>query len=101
MSKKGLEKFYKEVLPTLKQKYKHSIHYGDISFTEYDAECYIRKTNGQIEKERIFDIESLKDSLIKLFKKPRVNLWHGIYRWADDYGRTWALTKDELIQKTN
>ena len=98
MSKKGLEKFYNEALPTLKQKYKHTIHYGDISFDDYDAECYIKKTNGQIEKEIIFDIENLKDSLIQLFNRPTVNMLGGTYRWADDYGRTWALTKDELIQ---
>jgi hypothetical protein len=98
MSKKGLEKFYNEALPTLKRKYRHSIHYGDISFTDYDAECYIRKTNGQIEKARISGIENLEGSLIRLYKRPTIYMLDGIYRWGDDYGRTWALTKDELIQ---
>ena len=108
MSKKGLEKFYKEALPTLKQKYKHTVHWdGDISFDNYDAECYIKKSNGQIEKIGIFDIECLghidfgNSTLNRLtcpFSKPRVNMFKGMYRWADDYGRTWALTKEELIK---
>ena len=98
MSKKGLEKFYNEVLPTLKQKYKHTIHYGDVSFDDYDAKCFIKKANGQIEEMVIFDIENLEDSLIKIFTKPVVHMLSNTYRWAEDYGRTWALTKDELVK---
>jgi hypothetical protein len=110
MSKKGLEKFYNEVLPTLKQKYKISYSYGNIYFEDYDAKCFIKKANGQIEEVNLFDIEGVNyvetghqmlNRLLNPFTEPRVNMWHGQYRWASGYGRTWALTKDELIKKTN
>ena len=107
MSKKGLEKFYKEALPALKQKYKYTNWSGDIHFDNYDAKCYIKKANGQIVEEVIFDIEGLEfrdyghsmlNRLCNPFTKPRVNIMGGTYRWADDYGRTWALTKEELVR---
>ena len=108
MSKKGLEKFYNEVLPTLKQKYKTSSNYGNLYFEDYDAKCFIKKTNGQIKEVGLFDIEGLPckppfenatlERLLNPWKTPVVHMWGSEYRWAEDYGRTWALTKDELIQ---
>lgn len=106
MSKKGLEKFYKEVLPTLKQKYKTSYSYGNVYFEDYDAKCFIKKSNGQIEEVYLFDIEGVNqvetnnpmlNRLLNPFTEPRVIMLSDQYRWAGDYGRTWALTKAELM----
>ena len=105
MSKKGLEKFYKEALPTLLKNYKSRTHYNNVYFEGYDAKCYIRKANGQIEEVTIFDIECVEymnfgnatlNRLCNPFTKPVVNMMGGTYRWADDYGKTWALKKEDL-----
>lgn len=105
MSKKGLEKFYKEVLPILKQKYKTSSNYGDIYFDNYDAKCFIKKSNGQIEEVYLFKIEGVNqvetnhpmlNRLLNPFTEPKVIMLSDQYRWAGDCGRTWALIKEEL-----
>ena len=106
MSKKGLEKFYNEVLPTLKAQNKFFTNYGSVMFDDYPT-VYIKKQNGDIVEEYLFDIEGLSceapfdnDTLKRLlnpWKTPVIHMLSGTYRWADGYGRTWALTKAELI----
>ena len=109
MSKKGLKKFYDEVLPELKKKYKSSSNWGNEYF-DYGPRVWVKKSNGKIEPENIFDIEGLpvkapfdNDMLQRLLNpwtEPRINLTNGCYRWAGGYGTTWALTKEELETST-